>query len=432
MRPALIILFLVLPVAACGLDDEQARLCRQVLGVIDPGAQDVTASRLARPQFGVRLHYRPGGADPVPSDAAIACEFAGGAFGLGRFDLVRVEATDGRLSDMQLFWLRRVLDMRQPFLPRAGDDAPMPEALPWLYLLQQLSNAITVSCVYGLLAIGFTLVYGIIGKINLAFGEMYMIGAIVTMIWTKIFVAAGAGGLALGLFAILSIAMVTTAGYGWMTHRTVFRPLHASVTQAPLIAAIGLSLFLREGTRLLHGAGNYWLRPPFPDVITLAGNTAFPVTVTLSQGLVLGLTAVTYGALVLLLRATPFGRMQRACADDSGMAALLGVNVERIVAATFVIGAAAAGVAGFIVAQHYGVANFHMGVVLGFKALTAAVLGGIGSVRGAMLGGLVIGLIETFWSGYLSIAYRDVAVFAVLVGVLIFRPQGLMGGRPNP
>ena len=432
MRPTLFALILVLPLAACGLDDEQARLCRQVLGVIDPAAQDVAASPLPRPQYGVRLTYQPSGGGPEPSGAAITCEFAGSAFGADRFDLVRVDTADGRLSEMQLFWLRRVLDMRQPFQPRAGDDARMPEALAWLYLLQQLSNAITVSCVYGLLAVGFTLVYGIIGKINLAFGEMYMIGAMVTMVWAKIFAAAGAGGLAVGLLVILAVAMVTTAGYGWMTHRTVFRPLHASVTQAPLIAAIGLSLFLREGTRLLHGAGNYWLRPPFPDVITLAGNTAFPVTVTLSQGLVLMLTGLTYGGLVLLLRATPFGRMQRACADDSGMAALLGVNVGRIVAATFVIGSAAAGVAGFIVAQHYGVANFHMGVVLGFKALTAAVLGGIGSVRGAMLGGLVIGLIETFWSGYLSIAYRDVAVFAILVGVLIFRPQGLMGGRPGP
>lgn len=427
---AIAVVALVLATAACGLDDEQVRLCREAAAILDPAAAHVSDMAASAPEpgrSGVRLDYRAGEGGTAGDGRFVVCRFADDAFGLGRMELTAVESHQGRLSGMQLYWLRRVLDMGHAFVPRGGARGEMPALLPWLYLLQQVINAATVCCLYGLLAIGFTLVYGIIGKINLAFGEIFMIGAIVAMVWTKVMAGVGAAGVAAGLGAVLAVAMLTAACYGWMTHRVVFRPLHGATTQSPLIAAIGLALALREGTRLLHGAGNYWLRPPFPEVLTLAGNPAFPVTMTLSQAWILALTLTAYAGLALLLNATRFGRMQRACADDSRMAALLGVNVNGVVAGTFVVGSAAAGLAGFVVAQHYGVANFHMGVVLGFKALAAAVLGGIGSVGGAMLGGALIGLIETFWSAYLSLAYRDVAVFAILICVLVFRPQGLLG-----
>lgn len=301
------------------------------------------------------------------------------------------------------------------------------------YFLQQLVNGVALGCVYALVAMGYTLVHGIIGQINLAHGEIFMTGAFHAFIMLIVLGLLGLLGgeyLPLGLILALLLSMVLTAAYGWATHRLIYRPLAGSSSHAALIAAIGLSIFLQEYVRLVQDAGNFWLYRLIPGRLVFAADSAFPVVVTHTHLLILALTAMVLSAFGLLVDRSPLGRTQRACAQDPGMAALVGVDVGRTVGLTFAMGAGLAGVAGLIFTIHYGVINFFMGFVLGLKAFTAAIVGGIGSLPGAALGGLLIGLLETFWSAYLPVAYRDVVVFAALIAALVFRPSGLLG-RPQ-
>jgi branched-chain amino acid transport system permease protein len=297
------------------------------------------------------------------------------------------------------------------------------------YLLQQLVNGIALGAIYGLVAIGYTMVYGIIGMINFAHGEIYMIGAFVSLI---AFLALGAIGVTyvpLALVLVLVIAMMFTSVYGWAVERIAYRPLRKSFRLAPLISAIGMSIFLQNYVQLLQGARVKTLQPVVRGGFVLVAGS-FPVQVTYLQLFNVALTIALMGGFTYLIAATPLGRAQRACEQDSTMAALLGIDVDRTISLTFVIGAALAAVAGMMVLLYYGVIDFFIGFEAGIKAFTAAVLGGIGSLPGAMLGGLLIGLIEALWSGYASTEYKDVMVFVVLVLVLIFRPSGLFG-RPE-
>jgi branched-chain amino acid transport system permease protein len=222
------------------------------------------------------------------------------------------------------------------------------------------------------------------------------------------------------------LAVGFTAAYGWAVERVAYRPLRGAPRLAPLISAIGVSILLQNYVQLAQGARV----KPLPPVIT--GSMTFPleggqVTVSLLQILILLLTIVLMVGLTWVIRATWLGRAQRATEQDAVMAALLGVDVDRTISATFVIGAGLAAAAGLIVTVYYGVIDFYIGFNAGIKAFTAAVLGGIGSLPGAVLGGFLIGIVEALWSGYFSIAYKDLVVFAVLVLVLIFRPAGLLG-----
>jgi branched-chain amino acid transport system permease protein len=297
------------------------------------------------------------------------------------------------------------------------------------YLLQQLVNGIALGAIYGLIAIGYTMVYGIIGMINFAHGEIFMIGAFVSLIAFMALGSLGVSYIPLALLLVLAIAMVFTAAYGWAVERLAYRPLRRSFRLAPLISAIGMSIFLQNYVQLLQGARVKTLQPVVRGGFTLAGGT-FPVQVSYLQLIIVVLTVVLMAAFSYLIAATPLGRAQRAVEQDSGMAALLGIDVDRTISLTFLIGASLAAVAGMMFLLYYGVIDFFIGFEAGIKAFTAAVLGGIGSLPGAMLGGLLIGLIEALWSGYAPIEYKDVVVFLVLVGVLIFRPSGLFG-RPE-
>jgi branched-chain amino acid transport system permease protein len=298
------------------------------------------------------------------------------------------------------------------------------------YFLQQLVNGISLGAIYGLIAIGYTMVYGIVGMINFAHGDIYMIGAFISLIAFVVLGALGVTFIPLAVLLVLAVAIVFTAAYGWTVERLAYRPLRGAPRLAPLISAIGVSIFLENYVQLAQGARV----KPLPPVITGAVNFPLPdgtqVTVSVLQLFVVGLTIALLAAITWTVRSTPFGRAQRATEQDLTMAALLGVDVDRTISATFVIGAALAAVAGLIVTLYYGVIDFYMGFAAGIKAFTAAVLGGIGSLPVAMLGGLLIGLVEALWSGYFSIAYKDVAVFGILILVLIFRPQGLLG-RPE-
>src|SRR5690606_29843771 len=223
--------------------------------------------------------------------------------------------------------------------------------------------------------------------------------------------------------------------YGWTLERVAYRPLRGSPRLAALITAIGMSIFLQNYVQLLQGARTKPLQPIFEGSFTLMSATmprggTYSVHLSYLQIFILVLTIVLMTIFTLVITRTALGRQQRACEQDRGMAALLGINVDRTISLTFVIGAALAAVAGLIFLLQYGVIDFYVGFLAGIKAFTAAVLGGIGSIPGAMLGGLLIGLIEAFWSGYFTVEYKDVAAFSVLVLVLIFRPTGLLG-RPD-
>jgi branched-chain amino acid transport system permease protein len=295
------------------------------------------------------------------------------------------------------------------------------------YALQLAVNGLTLGSVYGLLAIGYTLVYRLIGRINLAFGQIAMIGAYVTVLGSMLLTAYVLLPALAAWLGLLLASLIIGAAWGLATDRAVFRPLRTASSQAPLIASIGLAILLEELVRLSQGATERWLPPVGSMGHRLLEAADFAVTISTTQFALLTLVLAIYLALWLLMHHTSFGRAARACADDDGMAALCGVNVDRTIAAVFMLSGGLAGVAGFVLLLRYGGVGFHDGFGFGFKALTAAVVGGIGSLGGAMLGGFLIGLLEAFWAGYLTLAYREIAIFAILALVLILRPGGLLG-----
>ena len=298
------------------------------------------------------------------------------------------------------------------------------------YLLQQLINGITLGSVYGLIAIGYTMVYGIVGMINFAHGEIYMIGAFVALIAYLVLASIGGASIVVALVLVLLVSMLVTAVYGWALERVAYRPLRRSPRLAALISAIGMSIALQNYVQLTQGARVKTLQPVIQGGYTLMERDGFTVTLSVMQVIIVCLTVVLMGVFWFVIAKTPLGRAQRACEQDRRMAALLGIDVDRTISITFVIGAALAAVAGTVAVLYYGVIDFFIGFLAGIKAFTAAVLGGIGSIAGAVLGGLLIGLIEAFWSGCFSVEYKDVATFSILVLVLIFRPSGLLG-RPE-
>ncbi len=297
--------------------------------------------------------------------------------------------------------------------------------------LQQLINGVTLGAIYGLIAIGYTMVFGIIGMVNFAHGDVFMLSAFIALI---IFLAItqffGVTSLGLAFLIVLICAMALTALWNWAIERVAYRPLRGSFRLAPLISAIGMSIFLANFVQVVQGPRNKPLPPMFTDVIHVTSGGEFDVTLSYKQILIVGVTGVLLLAFWFLVQKTALGRAQRACEQDRTMAALLGVNVDSTISLTFVIGAALAAVAGTLYMMYYGVVNFSDGFTPGVKAFTAAVLGGIGSLPGAVIGGLLIGLIETFWSAYFSSDYKDVAAFSILAITLIFMPSGLLG-RPE-
>jgi branched-chain amino acid transport system permease protein len=297
--------------------------------------------------------------------------------------------------------------------------------------LQQLINGLTLGAIYGLIAIGYTMVYGIIGMINFAHGDIYMVSAFIAVTCLTLMGGSGASSVILSIGITLIAAIVLTSAFGWTVERVGYRPLRGSSRLAPLISSIGLSIFLENMVQLTQGARVKSIPPLVTGGITFStGGTAHSAYFSYIQMLIIGVTMVLMAAFTLFIRKTSFGRQQRACEQDRRMTQFLGYDVDRIISLTFMIGAGLAAVAGVMVTLYYGVVDFSIGFIAGIKAFTAAVLGGIGSVPGAMLGGLIIGLIEAFWSAYLAPEYKDVATFALLIIFLMFRPSGLLG-RPE-
>ena len=294
------------------------------------------------------------------------------------------------------------------------------------YFIQQTVNGLTLGSIYGMIAIGYTMVYGIIGMINFAHGDVFMLGAFAALIAYLILAAIFASvPVALALLVMMAVAIVMTSLWNWTIERIAYRPLRGSFRLAPLITAIGMSIVLSNFIQVTQGPRNKPIAPMVSKVYDVGG-----ISISLKQILIVVITIAMMTVFWFIVNRTSLGRAQRATEQDRKMAALLGVDVDRTISITFVMGAALAGVAGTMFLMYYGVTVFSDGFIPGVKAFTAAVLGGIGSLPGALLGGLLIGLIESLWSAYFSIDYKDVATFSILAVVLIFKPSGILG-RPE-
>ncbi len=298
--------------------------------------------------------------------------------------------------------------------------------MEWHILAQQLVNGLTLGSIYGLIAIGYTMVYGIVGMINFAHGDVYMISAYLTAICLAVLFSFGIDSLPFALLATLATTILITAAYGWTIERIAYRPLRGAPRLAPLISAIGMSLVLQNGVQLSQGARTQGVPSLIPTTLRFGEGNDF-VQITLVQLMIIVVSLSSMAALTWLIQRTSLGRQCRATQQDRRMAAILGINTDRIISTVFVIGAAMAAIAGVLVTLNYGSFDFYIGFVTGIKAFTAAVLGGIGSLPGAMLGGLILGLSEALFSGMVNTDYKDVFAFSLLVLVLIFRPTGLLG-----
>lgn len=444
MRAALVLVLIALAavLAGCGssVDSEQLRICREVIPALNPGGADVTQMRSSRAALGaqgVRIDYVARVAGEADAARFVECGFAGDTFSPERLNLVAVRTDEGPLADAQLFFIKRFwLGSADAASARVGGEPAVPRLpAPVAYAAQQLVNAIAISAVYALLAIAYSLIYGIIGRINLAFGEIAVLGAYGAIGAIAVLIALGLGDPFGGIALALVFAALCSALWSAVVGRTIIAPLHARhrLGQPILVATVGLAIAMQELMRLLEGVRERWIPPLFNAPIALARAGTFLVTVTPIQIAVVLVTLATAGAMLWTFTRTRFGLSWRAYADDPFTAALLGVDGPALLSSTFVLAGLCAGLAGAVVGIYYGNVDAGMGTMLGLKALIAALLGGIGSVAGAFLGGLVVGLAETAWSAYFDITLRDLVIYTLLIILFLMRPGGLFGlANPDP
>jgi len=288
---------------------------------------------------------------------------------------------------------------------------------------QQLIHGLTLGYVYALIALGYTMVYGILRLINFAHGEIYMLGAYMTLIAFAFFTSVGLteASISLSLFLTLIISILFVAAYGFTIERVAYRPLRSAPRLSPLISAIGVSIFLQNFVMLTQGA-TYKV---FPPIMATQGFTIGETKITYLQLFIIILSSLIMALLHLFISRTKTGKAMRAVAQDRLMASLVGIDTDRIIAITFIVGSALGAVAGFMVTLYYSLINYYMGYIAGIKAFTAAVLGGIGSIPGAMVGGILLGFIEGLAAGYISSEYKDAYAFIVLIIILLLKPSGL-------
>jgi len=292
---------------------------------------------------------------------------------------------------------------------------------------QQLINGLALGAVYALIALGYTMVYGILQLINFAHGEVYMLGAYLSIIVLGVLTYMGltAYSLPLSLLITILVAMAFCAAYGAMIERVAYRPIRNASKLAPLISAVGISIMLQNFVMLSQGKEYKNLPPMLPEI----GFSFLGANISPAQIFILTSSVLIMIGLQFFVVKTRLGKAMRATSQDRVMAGLVGININQVISITFMIGSALAAVAGVMVTLYYGVVHFFMGYLAGIKAFTAAVLGGIGSIPGAMLGGFMLGLIENFGASYISSVYKDAFAFLVLIIVLIIRPAGLLGQK---
>ncbi|MFZ7124946.1 MAG: branched-chain amino acid ABC transporter permease [Desulfobacterales bacterium] len=291
------------------------------------------------------------------------------------------------------------------------------------YFLELFLGGLTRGSIYALIALGYTMVYGIIELINFAHGEIYMIGAFTGLIVISVLSILGLNQVAIIVIAAL-VAMLYSSAYGYTIEKIAYKPLRHAPRLSALISAIGMSLFLQNYV-LLAQTSNFL---PFPNLIPNLGFLKGSEHLIRSTEIVIyATTTIVLVLLTFLIKFTRMGKAMRAVAQDRSMAMLVGVDVNRVISFTFIIGSGIAALGGVLIASHIGQINFYIGFIAGIKAFVAAVLGGIGSIPGAVLGSLVLGWTESFFTGYISSDYEDVFAFVFLVLILIFRPAGILG-----
>ena len=291
------------------------------------------------------------------------------------------------------------------------------------YFIELFFSGLTRGSIYALIALGYTMVYGIIGLINFAHGEIYMIGAFTAYIIASVLSIYGFPALSIIILAGFAAAIWSSA-YGYTVEKIAYKPLRHAPRLSPLISAIGMSIFLQNYVLLAQTSDFLAFPELIPDfdfmepIADKVGTTDMVIIVT---------TIVVMLALTFFIKMTRIGKAMRATSQDRMMARLIGINVDKVISVTFIIGSSLAAIGGILIASHIGQINFYIGFIAGIKAFTAAVLGGIGSIPGAVLGGFVLGLTESFATGYVSSDYEDVFAFSLLVLILIFKPSGLLG-----
>ena len=288
-------------------------------------------------------------------------------------------------------------------------------------------NGLTLGSVYALIALGYTMVYGILELINFAHGEIYMLGAYLGIILLGFFTAIGltAYSLPLSIFLVLLLTVVFCSSYGFTIEKVAYRPLRGAPRLSPLISAIGVSIFLQNYVMLTQGATD----KVFPSLFGDAGFSFLSTRMTYLQTAIIVVSGAIMVSLNAFVKKTKTGKAMRAVAQDKTMASLLGINIDTVISVTFILGSGLAAVAGLMVAMYYGLVNYYIGYSAGIKAFTAAVLGGIGSIPGAMFGGILLGLMESLGASYISSEYKDAYAFVILIIILFVKPEGLFG-RP--
>ncbi|MDP2698656.1 branched-chain amino acid ABC transporter permease [Thalassospira sp.] len=427
-------------------DPYMFNICRLALpGIEEAGTKLHLITQLpdTGPGSNITLHYHliPSVTDDIPDTSqthAITCFFASDAAPGARPALTGIETTRfGPVSTTHLalltrFWLNRIGGEALASYDTQSLEAALPGydiGLKAAYGLQLTLHGLSRGAVYGMMALAFTLIYGLIRRINLAFGELMMTGALATVL-TSLFLSTTIGWL-VPVIVGASGLMAMIYG-GWISHitwRWVFAPLTERRVsgQAILVASLGCVLFLQELVRLAISSRNFNLPPVWHLSFPLLRGDHFVVRLHGFDLVTIGMAIIAAIGLVWLMKKTSFGRGWQAISQDRLAAALCGIRPQRIEAQTFILAGILCGLTGCLLALRYGVINFHSGTLFGFKALTAAILGGIGHLRGAWLGGILIGLLESLWTGYFGDPYRDVAVFGLLALVLMLRPAGLLG-----
>lgn len=439
LRTLLVALLLALVACQASVDAEQARVCRMALPALNPDGGRILVQRIAaggRPRE-LRIDYEVQRENRAPRDRFVYCLFAPSGLDPSKLELIGITTEVGPIAPATIYFLRRFYLATPEAIAADPGIAARAEGVPELpapvaYALQQAVAGLPGIATLGLLAAAYALIFGLVGRINLAFGEIAAVGAAATTSGAVLLSALGVADPLAGLGIGLVLALFAAGLHGLVGGRIALAGVRSG--QAALIATVGLSLAVMEYLRLVRGPIEIWLPPVLNDTWPLARAGTFIVTVTpvaLATGLV-GLLAAA--GLLRLMAASRFGRDWRAYADDPGAAAMVGVDGGRLLNRTLALASAVAGLAGFLVVAQYGSLGFAGGFGLGLKALAAAVLGGIGSIPGALLGGLAIGIFEVAWSALMPIEGRDIAVYAVLIIVLVLRPGGLMGwkdGRPR-
>ncbi len=425
---------------ACGIsiDAEQARVCRSALPALNPGAviavERVREGPVAR---SLRIDYIAQYPDRPVLERFAICQFAAEGLSPNKAELTGLGTEEGPLSGASLYMLKRYyLDTPEG---AAGDPGSRPDAdvaeipMPAAYWLQQILVSLPRTAIYALLSVAFALVFGLSGRINLAFGELAAIGSAATVAGASVVLVSGTSAPVLGLAAGLAAALFAGAIHSAVGGYFTIGRITAQSPQPSLIATVGLSLVLMEYLRLVQSPVTVWLPPVWSEAWPLARAQDFLVSLTPITAITSGIGLIAALSLLRLVKSTAFGRAWRAYADDPKAAALMGIDGPRLLIQTLSLAGAMAGLSGMLIVAQYGGLGFAGGFQYGLKALIAAIIGGIGSIPGAMLGGFAVGLFETLWSAYLPIEVRDMALYAALVVFLIFRPGGLLGFQdPTP